>query len=175
LWLCTPPATPKMTLRLLKMVNHVVLISVGDVHNSVWKSVWFPRGELSILNLTPYARHFKLLGTRFELKQLLKIWHSAALMLTLLHAPRINSLLFKILLFYASITINDLLVWLLNTLTLISNALWIHLAISRRNIIRLLRNSPVIQIKVFYVILCVFKKHTHTHITLFLKFTKLRP
>jgi len=43
-----------------------------------------------------------------------------------------------------------------NTLTLISNAPWIHLALSRRNIFRLLRNSPVIQIKVFYVIFCVF-------------------
>jgi len=30
------------------------------------------------------------------------------------------------------------------TLTLISNAPWIHLAISRRNIIQLLRNSPVV-------------------------------
>ena len=49
------------------------------------------------------------------------------------------------------------------TLTLISNAPWIHLAISRRNIIQLLRNSPVIQIKVFYVILRVFQIHTHTH------------
>jgi len=49
------------------------------------------------------------------------------------------------------------------TLTLISNAPWIHLAISRRNIIRLLRNLPVILIKVFYVILCLSQKHTHTH------------
>jgi len=49
------------------------------------------------------------------------------------------------------------------TLTLISNAPWIHMAISRRNIIRLLRNLPVIQTKVFYVILCVSQKHTHTH------------
>ena len=46
--------------------------------------------------------------------------------------------------------------WMKFTLTLISNAPWIYLAISRRNIIRLLRNSPVIQIRVFYVILCVF-------------------
>ena len=38
-----------------------------------------------------------------------------------------------------------------------------HLVISRRNISRLLRNSPVIQIKVLYVILCVFQKNTHTY------------
>ena len=107
-WCCTEDA-----LEVVIKVNLVVLISVGDVHNSVWKSVWFPRGELPILNLTPYARHFKLLGTRFGLKTTIKIWHSAALMLTLLDAPRIYSLLFKILLFYASVTINDLLVWLL--------------------------------------------------------------
>ena len=37
-----------------------------------------------------------------------------------------------------------------NTLTLISNAPWIHLAISLRNIIRLLRNSPVIQINLLF-------------------------